>query len=158
MAPPSGLPVKEAILDDIASTLSAIVAGDDYYTTVERVQRIDATPMELSMFPAVVIIPQTTDYDREATQGTLTIAAEFRIQLALMLRTRTDAVSKLERFIRDVHKALLLDRYRGGLALNTRVVEDEVFYPTEDDEAFSFANVIVEVDYRTRWNDLNAST
>jgi hypothetical protein len=157
--PPSGSPVKEAILDNLQDTaLPLLVAGSDYYTTVEKIQRIDAGPMELKMFPAIVIVPLSTDYDREATQGTLTIAAAYRIQLTLFLRTRTDAASKIERFIRDVHKAVLIDRYRNGNALNTRMVSDEVFYPTEDDEPYTTANVILEVDYRTVWNDLNSPT
>tara|TARA_R110000796_G_scaffold98924_3_gene206772 strand:+ start:216 stop:692 length:477 start_codon:yes stop_codon:yes gene_type:complete len=157
--PPSGSPVKEAILDNLQNTaLALLVAGSDYYTTVEKVQRIDAGPMELKMFPAIVIVPLSTEYDREGTQGTLTIAATYRIQLTLFLRTRTDAASKIERMIRDVHKAVLIDRYRNANALNTRVVNDEVFYPTEDDEPYTTANVILEVDYRTAWNDLNSPT
>lgn len=157
--PPSGSPVKEAILDDLQDTaLPLLVAGANYYTTVEKIQRIDAGPMELKMFPAIVIVPLSTDYDREGTEGTLTLAAAYRIQLTLFLRTRTDAASKIERFIRDVHKAVLIDRYRNANALNTRVVSDEVFYPTEDDEPYTTANVILEVDYRTSWDDLNAPT
>lgn len=157
--PPSGVPVKEAILDDLQNTaLPLIVAGSDYYTTVERIQRIEAAPMQVTMFPAIVIIPLSTDYDQEGTQGTRTIAAEYRVQLSLFLRTRTDAVSKIERFIRDVHKAVLVDRYRDGNALNTRCVSDEVFYPTEDDEAYTTANVVLEIDYRTNFTDLNQPT
>ena len=157
--PPSGSPVKEAILDDLQDTaLPLLVAGTDYYTTVEKIQRIDAGPMELKMFPAIVIVPLSTEYDREGTEGTLTIAAAYRVQLTLFLRTRTDAASKIERFIRDVHKAVLVDRYRNSNALNTRVVSDEVFYPTEDDEPYTTANVILEIDYRTVWNDLNSPT
>ena len=92
------------------------------------------------------------------TQGTLTTAPSYSVQLSLFLRTRTDAVSKIERFIRDVHKAVLIDRYRNTNALNTRVTNDEVFYPTEDDEPYAVANVILEIEYRTEWDDLNAPT
>ena len=157
--PPSGSPVKELILDDIQNTaLPLLVAGADYYTTVEYITRIESGPMELKMFPAIVIVPLSTDYDREGSEGTLTTAAQYRIQLSLFLRTRTDATSKIERFIRDVNKALMVDRTRDDNALNTRVAADEVFYPTEDDEPYTIANLIIEVDYRTVWNDLNSPT
>jgi len=160
--PPSGSPVKEAILDDLQDTaLPLINNGTDptgYYTTVEKIQRIDAGPTEIKMFPAIVIVPLSTAYDPEGTQGTLTLAAAYRIQLTLFLRTRTDAPSKIERFIRDTHKAVLVDRTRNANAINTRAVSDEVFYPTEDDEPYVTANIIIEVDYRTEWDDLNTPT
>jgi hypothetical protein len=157
--PPSGSPVKEAILDDLQNTaLALVVAGSDYYTTIEKIQRVDAGPMELKEFPAAIIVPLSTDYEREGSRGTRTIAASYRIQITLFLRTRTDAASKIERFIRDVHKAVLVDRYRNANAINTRVTGDEVFYPTEDDEPYTTANVVLEVDYRTVWDDLNAPT
>jgi len=167
-----GIPVKEAILNNLqgidangayaATGLGLLVDptydSDDYYTEVEKIQRIDAGPMEVKMFPAIVIVPLSSDYDREGTQGTLTIAVAYRVQLTLFLRTRTDAASKIERFIRDVHKAVLIDRYRNENALNSRVVSDDVFYPTEDDEPYTTANVILEIDYRTGWDDLNQPT
>ena len=157
--PPSGSPVKEAILDDLQDTaLPLLVAGSDYYTTVEYITRVESGPMELKMFPAIVMVPLSTDYDREGTEGTLTMAAAYRIQLALFLRTRTEAVSKIERFTRDVHKAIMIDRTRNGNAINTRAVNDEVFYPTEDDEPYTISNLIIEVDYRTVWDDLNTPT
>jgi len=165
-------PVKEDILNDLqgidsdgdyAATGLGLLVGDtydddDYYTQVEKIQRIDAGPMEIKMFPAIVIVPLSTDYNREGTQGTLTTAATYRVQLSLFLRTRTDAASKIEQFIRDVHKAILIDRYRNANALNTRVTSDDVFYPTEDDEPYTTANVILEIDYRTAWDNLNSPT
>ena len=157
--PPSGEPVKEDILANLEDTaLPLIVAGADYYTTVETITRVDAGPMDVKSFPAIIIVPLNTDYDREGTQGTLTIAAAYRIQLSLFLRTRTDSALKLERFIRDVHKAVLVDRTRNSNALNTRAVSDEVFYQTEDDEPYASANLTIEVDYRTLFDDLNTPT
>ena len=164
MPPPSGSPVKEAIIDDIQNTALPLIAagagagaGDAYYTEVQNIQRIDAGPMELKEFPAIVLVPLSTEYNPEGTQGTLTIAATFMLQLTLFLRTRTGAASKLERFIRDVHKAVLIDRYRNANALNTRVSVDEVFYPT-DDEPYTSANVVLAISYRTEWDNLNQPT
>lgn len=164
---PTGSPVKEAILDDLQNTALPLIAagvsaspvsGDAYYTAVEQISRVEAGPMDLKMFPCIVIVPLSTDYDREGSRGTRTIAATYRVQLSLFIRTRTDAVSKIERFIRDVHKAVLIDRTRNDNALLTRVASDEVFYPTEDDEPYSTATVIIEVEYRTLFDDLNAPT
>ena len=115
----------------------------------------DRRDVALCTWKAGVLLGCAADALREVTR---TIAAEYRVQLSLFLRTRTDAVSKIERFIRDVHKAVLVDRYRDGNALNTRCVSDVVFYPTEDDEAYTTANVVLEIDYRTNFTDLNQPT
>jgi len=170
--PIATVPVKEAILNDIegiddtgayaATGLGLLLAaapfdGDEYYTQVERIQKIDAGPMDLVEFPAVILAPVTTDYDNFGTQGTTTIAATYIIQLSLIMRTRTDAVKEMEQFVRDAHKAILIDRQRNGNAISTRATSDEVFYPA-DDEPYTTANLIIEVEYRTRWNDLNYPT
>jgi len=166
------IPVKEAILNDLqgiddtgayaATGLGLLVDptynDNDYYTEVQIIQRIDAGPMDLKEFPAIVIAPVTTDYDNFGTQGTTTIAATYIIQLSLVMRTRTNAVKEIEQFVRDAHKAVLIDRQRSSNAISTRASSDEVFYPTEDDEPYTTANLIVEVDYRTRWDDLNFPT
>lgn len=156
--PPSGTPLKEQIVDDLVTTLQAISAGDDYYTTVEQVIRIDGGPMELKMFPAVAVLPSKTEYDREGSHGTTTIRAFLYVQLSLFIRSRTDAADKIERFVRDVHKAVIADRTRGDRALHTTVLSDEVTYPTEDDEPFTIADLVVEVVYRTPYDDLNSAT
>ncbi len=166
----SGYPVKEKILNNLqslqdngsaaapATGLGLITAGSDYYTDVAKITRIDSSPLELNLFPAIIIAPLNTDYNTEGTQGTMTLAQIYRVQLTLMIRTRVDAVAKIEQFIRDCHKAILVDRTRGGQAIWTRAVSDEVFYPTDDDEPYTIANLILEILYRTKVDDLNQST
>ena len=159
--PPSGTPVKEAIIQNLKTALTAINGGSDYYTTVANVTRYHGGPMDLSEFPAVVIVPLTNDYDEPATQGTLTIAAHLRIQISLFLRSRgtgSDQPESIENFIRDAHKAVLVDRTRNNLAITTFAVNDEVFYPTEDDDPYTAANLTIEVVYRTQWDNLNTAT
>ena len=105
-----------------------------------------------------MIEPTRNDYDGFGTQGTTTIAAQFRINIRLILQTRTDAVALISRFLRDVHRAVLVDRQRGGNAISTRAVSDTVAFPTDDDEALTQASLLIEVDYRTPWNNLNTPT
>lgn len=156
--PPSGDPVKEAILQDVETTLAAIVAGADYYTDVLLVTRIGTVPIELKEYPAIVITPLGTEYDQPGAATTLAIHGNYRLRLTLVVRTRTDAVQALENFIRDVHKALLVDITRGGRALNTRMMSDEVYYPTQIEEPVAIADCTVLVAYRTTRTDLNQAT
>lgn len=155
---PSGTPLKEQIIENLVTTLQGISAGDDYYTTVEQVARVDGGPMELKMFPAAAVLPMHTEYDREGSHGTTTIRAFLYVQISLFIRSRTEGALKIERFVRDVHKALIEDRTRGDRAMHTSMISDEVTYPTEDDEPFTIADLVVEVVYRTPFNDLNTAT
>lgn len=156
--PPSGLPVKEAILDDLQTALEAISGGGAYYTTVASVSRINTVPIELRDYPAIVITPLGTDYDQPGEATTLAIYAGFRVRLTLVVRTRDDASGTLENFIRDVHKSILVDISRGGRAINTRMVSDEVYYPTQIEEPVAIADCVVFISYRTLRTDLNQAT
>lgn len=156
--PPSGSPVKEQVLDNLQTTLAAIAAGDDYYNTVALVNRINTAPVEVAQYPAIIITPIGTDYDQPGEATTLAIRANFRIQLTLILRTRDNPSEELENFIRDVHKALLVDITRGGLAINTRMISDEVYYPTQIEEPVAVADCGIVVDFRTLRTDLNTAT
>ena len=97
--PPSGSPVKELIINDLVDTaLPLVTAGAEYYTTVEQVTLVGAGPLELKMFPAIVVMPMETEYNRAGSQGTTTAAATFRVQLALFIRSRTDSGRDLHAF------------------------------------------------------------
>lgn len=175
----TGLPVKEKILNNlqslkddgsvqpiatatglglIATSGTGHASDGDYYTNPKLITRVDASPLNITQYPAIVIQPLSTDYANFGTQGTLTIAATFRIRLSLILHTRTDAVALIERFIRDAHRAILVDRQRDENAISTRAALDSVMYPTDDEQALTTASLDIEVEYRTAWNDLNLAT
>jgi hypothetical protein len=156
--PPSGIPVKRAVFENLETTLAAITAGSDYYTSVARVTRIDSVPIELTEYPAIILTPSSTDYDPPGDATTLAIAGHYRIDATLVIRTRTSAVDELENFIRDVHKAILVDITRGGIAIDTRLTSDRVFYPTDIEEPVALAELSIEIIYRTRRTDLNVAT
>ena len=165
--PPSGLPVKEDIIANLKTALETISAGGTYYTTVERVTWYVGGPMDMTEFPCIVMTPEGTEYGPPATQGTLTSAASFRVNLGLYIRNRgassslgvdPDVPVELEKFIRDVRQAIIVDRTRGNKAINTFAVSDQIFAPTQDDDPYATAQLIIEVSYRTNWDDLNIAT
>lgn len=165
--PPSGLPVKEDIIANLKAALESISAGSSYYTTVENVTRYNGGPMDMTEFPCIVMTPMGTDYGPLASQGTLTSSASFRVNLGLYLRSRgassslgvdPDMPVTMEKFIRDARQAIIVDRTRNNKALNTFAVSDEVFYPTQDDDPYTVANLTIEITYRTNWDNLNIAT
>jgi hypothetical protein len=156
--PPSGSPVKEAIIDNLQTTLEAILGGAAYYTTVALVSRINTVPIEVKDYPAIIITPLGTDYDQPGDATTLALHGSFKARLTLIVRTRDNASEALENFIRDVHKAILVDITRGGIAINSRMLSDEVYYPTQIEEPVAVADCVVLVSYRTLRTDLNQAT
>lgn len=156
--PPSGSPTKEQILDNLQTTLEGITAGADYYNTVAFVTRVDTVPIELKEYPAIVMVPLGADYDQPGLATTLAIDVQYRIRLTLAIRTRTTPTEELENFIRDVHTALLVDITRGGLAINTRMLDDAVYYPTQIKEPVAVADCTILVHFRTPRTNLNQAT
>jgi len=165
--PPSGLPVKEDIIANLKTALETITAGSDYYTDVQRVTRYVGGPMDMTEFPCIVMTPEGTTYGPPATQGTLTSAASFRVVLGLYIRNRgassslgadPDVPVELEKFIRDARQAIIVDRTRGNKAINTFAVSDQVFSPNQDDDPYAAAQLTIEINFRTNWDDLNIAT
>lgn len=156
--PPSGSPVKEQILDNLQTTLASITAGSDYYNSVALVNRINTAPIEVAEYPAIIITPLGADYDQPGVATTLAIRVNYRIRLTLIIRTRDNPSEELENFIRDVHRSLLVDITRGGLAINTRMLSDDVYYPTQIEEPVAVADCTITVDFRTLRTDLNSAT
>ena len=153
--PPSGEPVKELILQDLETTIAAIAAGSDYYTTVQEVTRLEAEPTTVSRYPVVILSPLGTDYDQPGTSTVNTITGHYRVRATLIVRTRTDTALAVERFVRDVQKSILVDVTRGGRAIDTYMTSDDVFYPTELNEPVAGADCVILVNYRTKRTDLN---
>lgn len=156
--PPSGEPVKELVLQDLEAVFLGITEGTDYYTTVRRVHRVETVPIEVKEYPCIILTPLGSDYDQPGAATTLSLQTHSRIRATLIVRTRDNATLALERFIRDVHKALLVDITRGGLAINSRMLDDRVYYPTQLDEPVAVADCTLEIYFRTLRTDLNSAT
>lgn len=153
---PGGEPVTELILVDLETTLSTIVSGDDYYTDVNRVQRIDGRPVDLRVFPQILLVPLEVSFDGARVSGVW--SGVMRVSITCILKERTDPVKAIHRFIRDIHKAVTIDIQRDGNALDTHVERVEPFYPTEETDAMCGADITLAIRYRALESDLNTPT
>lgn len=154
--PPSSQPVKEQILDDVITTLQGINGGATYFFDIvdANIKRLDVAPPMVSTYPSIFVGPAGTEYDNPRSEVVRTVAGSLRLQISCYLRTATDVAGEVERLIHDVHTALYVDITRSGLAINTRLVRDEVFYPTEATEPICGADIFVDIDYRALRTDL----
>lgn len=154
---PVGEPVKEQILADIETTMALLVEGVDYYNTAEKILRLDTGALQVNSFPAIVIVPGRTTYDNSRSTVVGVVAGSFNIVLSGFLKTATDVSKSVERLTRDVHKALFVDITRGGVAINTRVLSDDIFYPDDTTEPVCGVHIRIMVDYRALRTNLNTT-
>lgn len=142
-------PVREAIIDNVASTLAAVTVANGYRTNVASVSRIwrsfgDIHP---EMCPTVEFYP----LDRSRYEDDGCGVTSTRLQFVCVgwvtgadYEARDLAVSQLED---DLHKALLSTQTRGGNAVRTQLLESE-FVGLEDYEPISGVLVSFEVWYQ----------
>lgn len=155
--PPSSESLKEQILANIVTTLEGVTGGSDYFHTIYQVKRLDTPSTSFASFPAVLVVPLSTQYDNPRSAVVGANHGSFQIQLSCFIRTATDISKQIERLIHDVHTALWVDISRGGIALNTRIVSDDVFYPSPETEPLGGVDISIEVDYRTPRTDLTTA-
>ena len=159
---PAAEPVSERILQNIQTTLAGITFGGDYWTTFRHAAILDGSIVGEHKTPAAFIRPLYTDMDGEGQTLTGGVRHEMRCSITLVLDTRTNGGTKLERAIRDVTRALYLDPQRGSYlgrenAVNTIVDQVERSYPDGTQLDQYIATLIVRVVFRTRADDLGTS-
>lgn len=156
MAYPAGSPVKERVLEHVKTTLAAI-ASPAYFTDVVAVKRQTSenpyVALDQAEFPAVLISVPTTSYD-DGVNGIL--SASTNVSLRLVVQAREGVSSNIEQFISDVKAALLADWTRGGLALDTKIVGDEVLVP-EEVTGYAVADVSLTLRWRHLYSDPNTA-
>lgn len=151
MAYPTGTPVREAILDNIVSTLEAI-AAPSYHTTVSAVHRLRGlNALSLTAFPAIMVSTPRADWD-DTTHG-LQIGS-MHLTLRLALQGGADGQEQLSWFLDDVKVALLADYTRGGVARDTQITGDEAYQSDEATNVFG-ADIFVNVKFAHLYTDPN---
>jgi hypothetical protein len=118
----TGTPIAELILQDVETTLAAITEGPDYFTTINRVDRIDAGFPEVREPPQIFLglgPQEMSDLGDDGTPHYL-MRHFLNLEVQFFLRAVDDVALKLQRAIRDVVHALKADETRGGCHLPRR--------------------------------------
>lgn len=165
---PTGNPVAELILQNIELTFKSINGEPDYFTTVNpaNVKRMDKNLIEVNSFPFIGFVASDTFYDRLPIEKRVSqrISTEMFVEVTIALQTRAaTAQTDLENFIRDVHRAWMLDKGKRGLhpingnelAFDSRLVEAHRYYTNTERGPLSWADMTFEVNYGTKRYELN---
>lgn len=158
--PPTTEPVAVRILDDILATMELPDGGSDYFHDVKQVRLEPADIDSFSAYPAVgVFVLGTVDGE---PQTTFTENTRWRLALVGILQERgEDAARALLRMIRDIHRALMIDRRRGvesvsgePNAVETHWLGWDPEFLVDEADSLAWAECRIEVHFRTSDTDL----
>lgn len=128
--PPTTLPFRERIIQNVATTLRTINGGTTYFNTV-KTGSVVADPnvniMNVPITELPYIIVEPTASGTRFYQPASLIKNLFQVLItARQDATGIDLDRKMktwERMYHDIETALLVDRTRGGIAYDTRIDE-----------------------------------
>ena len=130
--------IPEQILENVKTQLAAIREGDDYHYTPDAVVRVDhfvEGDLDTSTGTVVYLVRNTGDERQSANAAEFgKNARDFDVPVLVAYKDTRDGTNPHKasdpisgtirnRMIRDVTKKLLADESRGGLAIETNVLE-----------------------------------
>ncbi len=134
---------RDAILDNIESTLNAITQGETYNYTPAKVTR-EALPFDaIDLYPTYLILDGPEGFAYFGKR----IVNHFTVLIRCIHRSERgqDYSEKINKMIKDVRHALVQDVERGGTASNTIVTE------IQTDEGWLVPICSVEISLRVEY-------
>jgi len=153
-------PVESRILDNLKSTLAAITAGADYYTSVLKVHDMDQGFLQARELPAICVEHKGTP--EEPYDSTGLVMANSIVDLYCVAPKTPTWRRDILRFAADVKKALRVDCGRGvtpdgqANAFDT-TVDNTVLANEADGFPVALARLEVRVTFRYLFNDPTAA-
>jgi len=141
-------PERDAILDNIETTIKAITAGAVYNYTPAKVTR-EALPFDaINFYPTYMIIDGPEDFEYYGQR----VVNWFTVLIRCVQRGERgmDYSGKLNNMIKDIRHALCQDVERGGNAANTEVIH------VETDEGWLVPIISAEITVRIQYLTLEA--
>lgn len=147
---PGSTTVRELILANIDTVLASISAGypATYKTAPNTVRRWTGNVFEVPTYPCIIVVPQGETHNDGRCH-----LVEHTMDLLIVCGVYDSAwKTSLQDLISDVRKALTTDWTRGGNALTTQILSDQIF-EADPTNPLAEAQVSVRVLYRTLYTD-----
>jgi hypothetical protein len=148
--------IQERIVADLVAALEGILESEGYWDDVEAVHRAGhQVDLEIADHPVAFVREDTIDHEQEVVAGVTGILDQkHRIMVAMVARRAADDVldwpaAEAGRMDDAIRKAVLADRTRGGLAIDTRPVRSQL-NPSGVDLGDAVTAVEFEVWYRVQ--------
>lgn len=142
-------PIREQILEQIVTTFRGLDGTDPYWSTLVAVRRGKARPDDLSTLPRAYV----TEGEETITPDMPSLDRTLLVQVEAWLRSsENDLPTLANRMLADLERILTADPTRGGLALETILVEDRI---ETDEDPGTLAAVVARfsVRYFTAYGD-----
>lgn len=148
--------VKLKVLKNIKSTLLGITTGAGFQNTLTNVQLFSMLGNEKVDVPVVIISSDLETRDEGMSQIVRTL---FSVYVTLYHAQQNGDTTPSDQFLdslyQDILKALLTDRTRGGVAVDTDVQEVQHFQ-LEDNQMLYGLSFKLEIEFRTDPADVTA--
>jgi hypothetical protein len=145
--------IRESILENIKTTLAAIVAGETYNNTIASVERYKSNGNDLINVPCIIITagPETkTPSPNPLYTCKLTVFIDIWNRQDETDTQATDTI--LDSLLGDIEKALMIDITRGGYAIDTNFLGNIPFDTVEGSPHIGIT-ISVEIIYQHLWTD-----
>lgn len=117
---PVAQPIENLILDDIVSTLAAIVQGPEYYGQFVEVTKRRTNGFQQVNKPCAIVYSEETEEDVITQNQSQRVVLKIVIEIHFIDSEDIDNAAR--KWSCDVKKALAVDDSRGGYAVNSTVV------------------------------------
>lgn len=147
------LSIGRRIDQNVVATLAAITVANGYQTDVLAVLEGLITPDGQPTPFLCVHRPEPETYE-ELAYPLITRMRTYRIFGCVQAQEGAGhgREAEIEKLLADLEKALLADRTRGGLAVDTRLLSNQV-WTDEPGEPWNEVQLAVRVHYRTKRGD-----
>lgn len=153
--PTAGATVEEAILDEMVTTLDAIVTSSAYNFNY-KVRRQERNAQTLKMLPALIVVHMGTEQE-DIRLGLIQCVMTVDV-VGGIRASKGDWQGDLSLVISDIANGLRADYTRGGNAVTTRITNTEVYDSTESGSGNIVAcQVTAEIVFRHLYGDTTSA-
>jgi len=108
--------IREQIVENLVTTLGTIKKDNGYFNTVGKISRNLSESSSINEYPALFVFEDLEEIEKAIDVGSKSF---LTIEIYVFVEDTTDLKKQMNRMIADVKKALLTDRTRNDLAIDT---------------------------------------
>lgn len=145
---PANPPIREQILSNLVTSLS-LIQTPGYTVNIAKVRRWNGDTLDINEFPSIIVAPTGENHDDSRLS---LISSVMSVSLYLVLRS-SNWQTEINKFLADMRVAITADVTRGGYAVTTRILSDQVYDVSRTTDPVASASVDLEILYRTLYED-----
>jgi hypothetical protein len=149
--PPVTTPVPLRLIENLETSLALADGGSDYFFDL-NVIKVGEDPEQAGVYPAVTIGIGELGKLTESVNGRVIWSGTWTWELDIIgyVQGVVKPHETLIQLLHDIHRALMVDFRRGGIAINTIVTGAAMYPPPGPQSNLSQVVVGLEIHFRTK--------